>query len=305
MPSPHPVLAAALLALALAPVPAAADEARYRTPPAAIETVLAAPPLPTVLVAPRRDVIALATPLRYPPVADLARPMLRLAGLRIDPASNGIHHAAAATSLSLERVADGRVSRVALPPGARIANLCFSPDGTRFALTNATARGTELWLGTTADGRVRRVAGLSVNAVFSEPLVWAPDGAHLIVRAVDRRGPAPALGVARGPVVQETAGAAGQIVTYEDLLADAHDEALFAYYAGARIALVDARGGVTRTAARGLYTRVSPSPDGRYLLAERLHAPFSYLFPFERFPAATEVLDRSGRRDTEETSMRW
>jgi dipeptidyl aminopeptidase/acylaminoacyl peptidase len=297
MPSPHPLLAAVLLAVSLAPVPGAADEARYRTPPAAIESVLTAPPLPSVQVAPRRDVIALATPLRYPPVADLARPMLRLAGLRIDPASNGIHHAAAATGLSLERVADGRVTRLALPPGARIANLRFSPDGSRFALTNATARGTELWLGTTADGRVRRVENVAVNAVFPEPLVWAPDGAHLIVRAVDRRGPAPAAGVAHGPVVQETAGAAGQIVTYEDLLADAHDEALFDYYATARIALVDARGaGVTRTAARGLYTRVSPSPDGRYLLAERVHAPFSYLFPYERFPAATEVLDPAGRR---------
>ena len=51
-----------------------------------------------------------------------------------------------------------------------------------------------------------------------------------------------------------------------------------------------------RGAARGLYTRVSPSPDGRYLLAERVHPPFSYLFPYERFPRASEVLDYGGRR---------
>lgn len=297
MPPPHAPFAAALLALSLVPGPAGADAPRYRTPPAAIEAVLAAPPLPGVQVAPRRDVLVLTTPLRYPPVADLARPILRLAGLRIDPASNGIHHAPAATGLSLERVADGRVVRLALPPGAHAANLRFSPDGSRFALTNATAHGTELWLGTTADGRLRRVANLAVNAVFPDPLVWAPDGAHLIVRAVDRHGPAPAAGVAPGPVVQETSGAAGQIVTYEDLLADAHDEALFDYYATARIALVDARdGSVRRSAARGLYTRVSPSPDGRYLLAERVHPPFSYLFPYERFPRASEVLDYGGRR---------
>ncbi len=288
------VLAVSLVLLLA--VAARGDEARYRVPPAAIAAVLAASPPPTISVAPRRDVIALTTPLRYPPVADLARPMLRLAGLRIDPASNGIHHAAASTALSLERVADGRLTRVALPPGARLSAPRFSPDGTRFALTNATAHGTELWLGTTADGRIRRVAGLAVNAVFPEPLVWAPDGTHLIVRAVDRRGPAPAAGVATGPVVQETSGAAGQIVTYEDLLADAHDEAAFDYYASARIALVDARAGtVRRTAARGLYDRISPSPDGRYLVVERLHRPFSYLFPYERFPHATEVLDLAGR----------
>ena len=59
--------------------------------------MLDAPPPPVVLVAPKREIIALQTPLRYPPVADLAQPMLRLAGLRIDPATNGIHHAPATT----------------------------------------------------------------------------------------------------------------------------------------------------------------------------------------------------------------
>ena len=79
------------------------------------------------------------------------------------------------------------------------------------------------------------------------------------------------------------------------MLANAHDEALFAYYATSRIDVVDARSGsVARTPARGIYTSVSPSPDGRYLLAERVHAPFSYLFPYERFPHAVDVLDARG-----------
>ena len=259
--------------------------------------MLKAPPIPIVVVAPKRAFIAIETPLRYPPVADLARPMLRLAGLRIDPVTNGIHHAPAMTSLAIERIADGRVTRVALPAGAHITALRFSPDGTRFAVTNATPHGTELWLGTTADARAARVANVSVNGVFPDAVRWLPDGAHLAVRAVDRAGAPPALGVASGPAVQETAGAAGQIVTYEDMLANAHDEALFAYYGTSRIALVDARAGsVVRTPARGIYTQVVPSPDGRHLLAERVHAPFSYLFPYERFPHAIDVLDARGTR---------
>jgi len=277
--------------------PASADATQYRTPPPAIEAALNAPALPNVFVAPRRDVFALVTPLRYPPVADLARPMLRIAGLRIDPAANGIHHAPSAIAVSLERVADGRVVRVALPPQPHVAALSFSPDGTRFAFTNATPHGTELWLGTTSDGRTRRVEGLSVNAVFPDAVVWAPHGSQLIVRAIDRVGPPPAEGVASGPVVQEASGAAGEIVTYEDLLTDAHDEALFDYYATARIVLVDARSATaTRTTARGMYTSVDPSPDDRYLLAERLHRPYTYLFPYERFPRATEILTSSGHR---------
>jgi dipeptidyl aminopeptidase/acylaminoacyl peptidase len=285
----------AAIAVATLAAPASADATRYRAAAPAIEAVLKAPPLPFVVVGPRRDVIAIETPLRYPPVADLARPMLRLAGLRIDPVTNGIHHAPAVTSLAFERVADGHVARVALPAGAHVTALAFSPDGSRFALTNATPHGTELWLGTTADARASRVANVAVNDVFRNPVRWLPDGTHVVVRAVDRAGPPPAEGVASGPAVQETAGAAGQIVTYEDMLANAHDETLFAYYGTSRIDVVDARSGsVAKTPARGIYTSVSPSPDGRYLLVDRVHAPFSYLFPYERFPHAVDVLDARG-----------
>jgi dipeptidyl aminopeptidase/acylaminoacyl peptidase len=291
----RPLLVALIVTFAVAP--AWGDATRYRTPPPAIEAALNAPPLPNVVVSPRRDVIALVTPLRYPPVADLARPMLRIAGLRIDPATNGIHHAPAATALSFERISDGRVMRVALPSRAHVAGLSFSPDGSRFAFTNATPSGTELWLGTLADGRAQRVRGLWVNAVFPGPVTWSPSGAQLIVRAVDRNGVPPAEGVAAGPIVQEASGAAGEIVTYEDLLTDAHDEALFDYYGASRIALVDARSArVTRTPARGIYTDVVSSPDGRFLLVERAHRPYSYLFPYGRFPRATEVLSINGRR---------
>jgi dipeptidyl aminopeptidase/acylaminoacyl peptidase len=291
------LLLAAAAAVAALAAPASAEVTRYRAPAPAIEAVLKAPPIPTVVVGPRRNVIAIQTPLRYPPVADLARPMLRLAGLRIDPVTNGIHHAPATTSVAFERVDDGHVSRVALPAAAHVTALRFSPDGSRFAITNATPHGTELWLGTTADARAARVANLSVNDVFRDAVRWLPDGAHVVVRAVDRTGPPPALGVASGPAVQETAGAAGQIVTYEDMLANAHDEALFEYYGTSRLAVVDARNGsVARTPARGIFTHVAPSPDGRYLLVERVHAPFSYLFPYQRFAHAVDVLDARGAR---------
>jgi len=287
---------AAVLCTSLA-APAFADETRYRKPPPAIEAALQAPPVPLVAIGPRNGVLALETPLRYPPVADLARPMLRLAGLRIDPATNGIHHARAMTAIAFERVADGHVARVGLPASTtHVTALAISPDESRFALSVATSAGTELLVGTTADGRITAIAKLAVNDVFPDAVSWAPDGVHLIVRAVDRPGtPVASGGVAAGPAVQETSGKAGQIVTYEDMLTNAHDEALFDFYATSRIVLVDARsGGCARTAARGVFTSVTPSPDGRYLLTSRVHHPYSYLFPYERFPALTEVLDMRG-----------
>ncbi|BDE06880.1 hypothetical protein WPS_21560 [Vulcanimicrobium alpinum] len=296
MQASRSVLVALLCAACSAP--SFADATRYRTPPPPIEAALRAPAIPTLTASPNRAWIAERTPLRYPPVADLARPMLRLAGLRIDPATNGIHHASASTALAFVRVADGKHVAVALPPDARVTALVFSPDAAHFAFTNATARGTELWLGTTATGAAHRVAGLAVNDVFPNAVTWMPGGTSLLVRAVDRTGPPLQRSVAAGPAVQETAGGAGPIVTYEDLLADAADEALFTYYAASRLAFVSADGTrVARTAARGIFTRCIPSPrDGALVLTTRVHAPYSYLFPYQRFPLATEIYDVRGSR---------
>jgi dipeptidyl aminopeptidase/acylaminoacyl peptidase len=40
---------------------------------------------------------------------------------------------------------------------------------------------------------------------------------------------------------------------------------------------------------------LSPSPDGRFLLVQTLHRPFSYLVPAERFPRRIEVWDLDGK----------
>ncbi|MEQ1646154.1 MAG: S9 family peptidase, partial [Pyrinomonadaceae bacterium] len=52
----------------------------YKKPPKEIMDVLDAPAIPSTSISPSRDKIALLTPNRYPPIADLAQPMLRLAG---------------------------------------------------------------------------------------------------------------------------------------------------------------------------------------------------------------------------------
>src|SRR5438552_9220703 len=63
----------------------------YKKPPQNILDVLNAPLPPSVSVNPTRDTMVLADQLRYPPISDLAQPMLRLAGSRINPATNGPH----------------------------------------------------------------------------------------------------------------------------------------------------------------------------------------------------------------------
>ena len=71
---------------------AARGQEGYQKPPKAVLDVLNAPVTPRVSVGRARDVVLLYSPEPYPPIADVAQPFARLAGLRIDEATNGPHN---------------------------------------------------------------------------------------------------------------------------------------------------------------------------------------------------------------------
>ena len=182
---------AVTLASLIFAIQARAAEVKYGKPPKAILDVLNAPPFPVAFPSPSGDMLLLATPVLYPPIADLAKPMLRLAGLRIDPTTNGEHHASYWSNLSLRRVADGAETKIALPTG-RPNQLTWSADGKSFAFANIAPKGIELWVGNASTGQVKRVEGVHLNGIFgqmsfgsvSAPIQWMPDQKHLLVRTV-------------------------------------------------------------------------------------------------------------------------
>ena len=292
---PPRITAILLLAAALA-LPA---ELTYQKPPQEILDVLNAPPPPAISVNPSRDYAILMQPLRYPPIAEVAQPMLRLAGLRIDIRTNGPHLPFSSTAYTIKRLADASDIRVAAPPDAKLGAPVWSPDGKQFAFTNTTANAIELWIGTTATGRTRRGAGVLLNAVMGPPIVWLADSRTLILRAIpEGRGEPPADAAApTGPHVQESSGRAGPVVTYEDMLSTPRDEDLFDYYATAQLVYLDTSTGKIELAGKpDIFETAEPSPDGRHLLVSRVHRPYSYLHPVSLFPQMVEVCDRAGER---------
>src|ERR1043165_5013727 len=67
----------------------AATPSGYLTPPKVITDILDAPPTPGVIVAPDRRVVALLYRRSMPTIAELAEPVHRIAGTRINPKTNG------------------------------------------------------------------------------------------------------------------------------------------------------------------------------------------------------------------------
>ncbi|HEY0762538.1 MAG TPA: prolyl oligopeptidase family serine peptidase [Pyrinomonadaceae bacterium] len=270
----------------------------YKKPPKEVLDVLNAPVTPTAYVSPTRANMLLATGLRYPPLADLSQPMLRLAGRRINPASNSPHRFQYSVALTLKRIADGSEVKIDVPPGAKITGIDWSDDGRHFAFLNTTSDRVELWVGDAATGRIQHLKAIAINSVLGNPLTWMPDNKTLLVQLVPTtRGAAPAQPlIPDEPNTQESSGRPGPVMTYEDLLKSPHDERLFEYYATSRLALLDiATGHATAVGQAGIFQSVDPSPDGQHILVTRIQKPFSYLFPDNAFPREIEVWNTKGK----------
>jgi len=276
----------------------------YRSPPRAVLDILNAPMTPTLSLNPARTYAIEGRPLRNPPLAEMAQPMLALAGIRISPRTNGLHAPIFNTTLTLRKIPEGAQIRVTLPPNPRLSPGRWNPAGTRFAFTNTTASGIELWVGTAATGQARRIPGVRINGVLAGSggafgdFQWMPDGKALLVSLVrPRRGPAPSAAASpEGPEVQESLGGGRGVATHEDMLHNAHDEDLFEYYATSQLALVDAASGRVKAVGQAAIVESARiSPDGEYFVVMAIHRPFSYLYPARRFPTEIEVWDRSGK----------
>ena len=273
----------------------------YRTPPEEIVRILDASPPPFVNVSPDVEWLVLTGRRSMPSIADMARPMLRLAGRRIDPATSGVFGPSTGrdpgltTSLSVMSVADGSERAVDAPEGGW-GSPRFAPGGDRFAVTRTVTGGIELWTGSISEASARKLTDRLLNGVRGAPCNWMPDGEDLLCTLVPSgRGPAPmAPSVPETPVIQEADGRTAPVRTYQDLIEDPHGEALFVYYWTSQPALVDAADGTVRTLAEPGIWDISPSPSGEYILAERTVRPFSYLVPETRFPKELAVWSRDG-----------
>lgn len=270
----------------------------YQKPPKEVLDILNAPPTPNIFVSPTRDRVLLINPLRYPPIADLAQPMLRIAGLRINPKTNARHHPPRNAAYTLKWISNGKEIKIAVPPNAYLSAPEWSFDGKHFSFSNTTETSTDLWLGDATTGAVHKIAGVALNATLGDPFQWMPDNRTILVQTVvSTRGKPPAEPlVPKGPVIQESSGKAAIIRTYEDMLESPHDEDLFDYYCTSQLAFVDvATGKITPVGKPAIIASEIPSPDGKYLLVTRIHKPYSYLFPAGEFPLEIEVWTHAGQ----------
>ena len=270
----------------------------YQQPGAAVRELLDAPGLPRHLVSPDRQTLASLELRRFGTLEELARPALRLAGMRFDPNTSGPQNPTTILRLRLRSLLNPEAPErsVELPSGGSFHSFAWSPDGRRFLLVRRMEAASELWVGEVGNARIQPIAFVRLNQVLMAEPAWL--GPHeLIVATVPdhRAAPPQPPRLPAGPPVQESLGKSAPERPLPDLLGDAYDEALFEYHARSTLTRVDIASGFSRDiAAPALWARVLGVGEG-HLLTERLARPFSYTQAWDGFPRVVELRQRDGR----------
>ncbi|KAL5561014.1 hypothetical protein UlMin_030761, partial [Ulmus minor] len=282
----------------------------YRLPPPEIRDIVDAPPLPALSFSPHRDKILFLKRRALPPLAELARPEEKLAGIRIDGKCNtrsrmsfytgiGIHQLMPDGTLGPEKEVHG------FPDGAKINFVSWSPNGRYLSFSirvdeeeNSSSK-LRVWFADVETGEARPLfqnPDICLNAIFDN-YVWVDDSTLLVCTIPSsRRDPPKKPLVPFGPKIQSNEKKdIIQVRTFQDLLKDEYDADLFDYYATSQLVLASLDGTVKEIGPPAVYTSLDPSPDSKFLMLSSIHRPYSFIVPCGRFPKKVDVWTADGR----------
>jgi dipeptidyl aminopeptidase/acylaminoacyl peptidase len=268
---------------------------KYQLPPDEIVKIVDASQIPSVSISPDNSKIILIDRPELITIRELAQEELRIAGLRINPVYSGPSRQTFNMGFRVMNIDGTGLREISgLPSNPELGSPIWSVDGKKFAFTNRAEDSYELWVCNLENLKAERIAS-DLNLVFGDAVNWLPDNKSILYLISEPgKGTRPVRDIVpEGPVVQENLGMIGQAATYQDLLKDPVDEALFEFFARSQVMLWDGTTSV-RFGEPGMITSINPSPDGKYVMINRLKKPFSYIVPYYNFPNTTEIWDKGG-----------
>ena len=286
-----------LALFALFGISQAQESITYQKPSAEILKLADYERPPSVFMDSKKDWLIFSYRNTYKTLEDLNQEEVRLAGLRINPKTNISSSMSYINNLKIRKMNDKTEIQIkGLPANPQLAYISFSPDEKKLAFTNTTKSGVELWVADLATATAQKLTSDNLNANLGSPFVWYRDSQNLLVRVIPAsRGKLldSSKDLPTGPIVSVSTGKASQNRTYPDLLKNAQDEANFETLSTSELYKVSVSGGQTKVKDAAIYSGLSFSPDGNYLLVSTIKKPFSYIVPLSRFPMTSVVYDQN------------
>jgi dipeptidyl aminopeptidase/acylaminoacyl peptidase len=273
----------------------AQEDAAYKLPPKDIADMLNAKPTPTVSMDEKAEWLLFTESNSYPSVEELAKPELRIAGLRINPANYAPSRQNFINNLYLKNLQGGKEYKISgLPSPLYASSVAWSPDYKKIAFLQTTASRIDLYVINVATKTATKINKTALNGLLGT-YQWFDDNSLLYRTVLKPATAAPSRGLMpKGPATQENYGKASPRPTFQDMLKTPHDEELFAFYTTAQL-VKNTAGVETKIASPNIYSLVSLSPDKKLLLVRTIKKPFSYLVPAQGFTSTVAVTNLTGK----------
>jgi len=290
------------LAMMLAPVLNAQENLDYQKPSKEILELVDVPRAPLVLLDNKQEQMVFLYRDAYKTIEELSRKELRLGGLRIDPATNIGSRTTFNNNLKVKSLTeeDASVREVTgLPDSPKLANLSWSPDQLKMAFTHTTSTGVELWVLDIVTATARQLTEARINANMGDVINWFEDSEGILVKMISPEKQAlidVANAVPNGPTISVADGKKAQNRTYQDLLQNKNDEHNFEQLALSELHKISLDGSSELWLSSAMYSSISFSPNGDYVMITTIEKPFSYLVPYYRFPSTSTIYTRGAEK---------
>lgn len=235
----------------------------------------------------------------YKSIEELSEPEMKLAGIRVNPITNGPSRAVYYIDIQVLDVVSGKSQPVlGLPNFPKLSNFVWSNKQDKMAFTQTSDKGMELWLLDVESRQCRKLSDAIINGAIGSTLVWMKDDQYILATTIpaDRKALIDKqVNTPLGPIIAENDGQKAQNRTYQDLLKGPEDEANFETLVTSEISKYDLKGNRHIYMPAAMYIGMSFSPDGNYLLTYELKKPFSYIVTLDRFPTEVNIFDKAGK----------
>jgi len=154
----------------------------YQSAPESMEKILQAIPTPNISLNKNRTHIIIKEIPNLPSISEIAINELKLAGLRINPATNGKSRSYSYNNIKFLEIKSGKITQITnLPENPKINNITWSPDGKMIAyFSNDTAnrRSGILKILSLKDGVSHVLTKLKTAHIHRE-ITWSPDSKRI------------------------------------------------------------------------------------------------------------------------------
>lgn len=253
---------------------------------------------------PQRKRVLMVWWKKFPSIKRMSNPYLKLAGVRFDPITRkkrggrgdyGINKCAQKMSLfDLETKQDVLIG---LPKDTCSDQFKWSADGAHFAFQNTTDSQVNLWTYNVSKNKLKQLKKIRINTILSNGFRWMPDQKHLLVKMVPKSN-TETFSTQNSPIaptILVADGNKGKSSTYEtrDVLKNPKDEDMFEYYGTSQLGVVNIKSGKLRLiGAPSVFSSLSVSPNGQFILTKAIERPYSYVTTYVNFAQSINIYDQ-------------